>query len=304
MDDLQLTVTNPLRPVDARHRIAAACVRSGRYPSPRLHDRATCEIAAYLRARHRSDLASLSRMASARRYVELHQAYELRESAQPRVRAALEAMLVTDLAVDVIAAKFGVTPPVVQWYAAALFDVRDRLAAAHFMVHHVIEQSRQRRPHEWHDYGWKLIAYLAGDTALEQVMGAGPVKSLPELASVLRQETLLALQEKARRLAYALPVDPAGPLAKQLTVVGGAEQKSAEHVPSGIEANIQAMLETIHFEVGERDDPDSPLAEFDHTAVELNGKEMMLTAMGIKLPHLKELAELGFPDPPARSPTK
>src|SRR5688572_7015272 len=100
MDELRLSVNDPLRPVDARSRLAESLVRTARIPVASRYDRATCEITGYLRIRRSRTKGSLRRIAVPGRYADLHGAYELREAVQPRLRAALEAMLLAGVGVE------------------------------------------------------------------------------------------------------------------------------------------------------------------------------------------------------------
>ena len=62
-----------------------------------------------------------------------------------------------------IAVALGVTAAVIGFYAAACFDVCDRLAARDFIVHQVIAPDRIRQDAaQWCDALWKMTAYVGG----------------------------------------------------------------------------------------------------------------------------------------------
>lgn len=163
MDDYRCSLDNPMRPVDARSRVAEALLRTAQFPSPRRYDRALCEIAAYLRLYRGSRLTQGRRNTVAPGYQHIHQAFELRETGQPHMRAAVEAMLLTDMKFDAIASHVGVEAASVRWYEAAFFDVRERLSASHFIVHRVIEEFRERSADQWCRMVKKLIRAVSSD---------------------------------------------------------------------------------------------------------------------------------------------
>jgi hypothetical protein len=86
-----LNARNPVRPVDWRHRLAAERVASGRAFPRTTWDTATLEIASYLR---RADCDAHSRRLAAE-FPSFHLAYGIYRDADPGLRFALEARLLT-----------------------------------------------------------------------------------------------------------------------------------------------------------------------------------------------------------------
>lgn len=306
MDDYRCSLDNPMRPVDARSRVAETLLRTVQFPSPRRYDPATCKIAAYLRLRRGSGQIPGRRNPIAPGYQNIHQAFELRETGEPQMCAAVEAMLLTDMKFDAIASQVGVEPACVAWYAAAFFDVRERLSASHFIVHQVIEEYRERSEDNWCHYGWKLVAYLGGRTALEETMGTAKVTNLQELIPLLRRETLLILQAKACRLASELSADGATALTNLLQVFEAKGQNFGEPVLNDYEENIKAMMEEIPWRIGapKEEEAKTALTMFEGCAPELRAYEMMLVAHGVKLPYVEELLSKKLPPPRPTSETE
>lgn len=300
MDDLWLALESPLRPVDARSRMAGALARAARFPTAGRYDRATCELAAYLnscRGVGGGDHWPGQPGRIPARFTDLHQAYSLRLAAPPPLPAAVEAMLLTELSGDNIAQRVGVTPASIAWYAAAFFDVRDRLRCAHFILNYVIEASRQRSGGDWCQYGWKLIAYLGGDAAFQEALGASQVTSLEAWVSRLRGETRVVLHEKARRVAAGLSVADAARLTTLLAAGEATAPPVDAQAPNQFEMNIQGLMAEIPWTVGTHIQTTTRVTPFESGAAELRADEMLELELGGNLPNAEQILAATFPPP-------
>ena len=98
----------------------------------------------------------------------LHLAYAIYRDADPGLRYALEARLLTGSEAADIAAALGSDAAVVSSYQAAFFDVGDRLGKVDFIMRRVIDPPAHEA-YEFRNNGTKLLAYLGGVEALERL---------------------------------------------------------------------------------------------------------------------------------------
>lgn len=299
MDDASSSAQDGLRPLDWRLLAAQRLAQSDRFLSICDHDDLTRQVASYLRSERVSPAAEGAAPVYPHRFRNLKQAFELRTPAHDHIRATVEALLLTQLSSAEIAVRIGSTAACVGWYAAIFFDVRDRLHLPHFILAHVIDGGSRTHAATWIDYGWKLIAYLCGHTALEELIGIANIKEISDLPIVRRQETKLIAREALLRLARKLPVNQPETLMRLLTSVSGKTAASGDdEAASLLGKHVHAMLKAMPFRVGPDDNPADPLHEFEHIAAELTADEMIFVAMGGELPWEKLLKELKFPEPP------
>jgi hypothetical protein len=154
---IDLSATNPLRPADWRYRLALERVAAGLAFPRTLWDYQTLATAIYLDRLRRGE--DRRRLAAA--FPDLHLAIAIYHDQDREYRWALEAQLLAGDALSIVAAKFGVAETVVSSFESVCFDVSDRLDNADFIIPTVVGP-QPHEPYEFHNSGWKLLAYLGG----------------------------------------------------------------------------------------------------------------------------------------------
>ncbi len=271
MEDLG--ANNPLRPVDWRSRTAAFLAAAMRAASPQRHDQATHSLVAFLTAQRRA--ASIPRFRNARQksFSNWAAAYDIQRSVDQSLPYAIQALLLTDRTIEEIATAIGVTNDVIQSYADAFFDVRERLGATQFISQVVLEGSRVRNPDDWRDYGWKAVAFSGGAEALDAVMGAGRANDSQQLTDMLRTQSRFIVKEKLRRLALDCSAEDPTVLLKMAQLDIAAAESPPNDALNHFEENVNACLEALKFDVGKPDAVHPGLEPFAATAAELRAEE-------------------------------
>ena len=298
MEDANLTPGNPLRPVDWRLRLAQSAVQTGRFLPDREADKLTCRICDYLRLPDGSNRSCFGARPGSQRFDNIRRAFELRDT---NLGVVVEALLLTGMNDDAIAARCSTTPACIGWFAAAFFDVRSRIDSSHYIVQEVIEPRRTHNGGDWRRYGWLAIAYRCGADALDQVMAATKVEDLSQLTASMRLETELILRDRLLAMGNEIGTDHADVLLNLLQA-SAPSKESPGALHSRIGENIDAALRAMPFSVGEPRDPSSASAEYDGSAAELNAAELMLVTAGTGGPNLEIFQALRFPDSPISVP--
>ena len=282
---VDLSASNPFRPVDWRHRLAAERVASGRV-FPRVWDPATLEIASYLR---RAEGAAQSCRLAAE-FPSFHLAYAIYRDADPGpgLRYALEARLLTGSEAADIAAALGTDAAVVSSYQAAFFDVGDRLGKVDFIMRRVIDPPAHEE-YQFRNSGWKLLGYLGGNEALERLFPPDRQNGFDGVMSAELDATRLALTGRMRwLLEHKSDLDPR--LVKQWPEIVGLIRKESDPVKTDYERNVEQFLMGMPLQILEKSDVlNNP--EYQK-AYELRANEQMLQAAGLPVPGLEELDEL------------
>ena len=291
MEDNPLTLrqSNPLRPPDWRYQLALRLVQEARHLSRRHFDPATRAIAEQLGARGRNGPSAAGRV---RVDADFNLAMQVHRT--PPLRGVVEALILADQQPSSIAGYVGTSASAIAWYETAFFDVRDRLPAAAFIVHHVIVGTAAPSDSDPSAKVWKLAAYLGGARVLQELLGIQKVDGLEPLLASQRQQIRAALQQQLLTAASVLAANNPVAAAHLLKIVDGGKAKAhIELSLSNYEQNAQEMLESLHFWVGDRKPDDmSPLREFDQCAAELRASEQMRVAAGESLSHGEALKSM------------
>jgi hypothetical protein len=105
-------------------------------------------------------------------FPDLYPALEIYGDEDRDYRWALEAQLLAGGSRLRLAANFGLAETVIANYAAIFFDVADRLDNVDFIIPAVIGPQPHER-YEFHNSGWKTLAYLGGPGILSFVPAEG-----------------------------------------------------------------------------------------------------------------------------------
>jgi hypothetical protein len=281
---VDLIASNPFRPVDWRYRLAADRVASGlAFPRP-TWDAATLEIASYLR-RAGSDAHS-RRLAA--EFSSFHLAYGIYRDADPGLRYALEARLLTRVEAVDVADSLGTDAAVIASFQAAFFDVGDRLGKIDFIMRRVIDPPAHEA-YEFRNSGWKLLAYLGGAEALERLFHPDRQNGFDSVMSAERDATLLALACRMQWLVqHKSDLDPR--LVIHWPEIVGLIRKGGAPVLTDYERNVATFLMNMPMQILEKSDLlNDP--EFQK-AYELRASEQILEAEGLPVSGLEFVEEL------------
>ena len=281
---VDLNARNPFRPVDWRHRLAADRVASGLAFPRSTWDTATLENATYLRRAGRG--ADPRRLAA--EFSSFHLAYGIYQDADPGLRFALEARLLTRSEAADIADALGTDAAVVRSYQAAFFDVSDRLDKIDFIMRRVIDPPANEA-YQFRDSGWKLLGYFGGVEALERVFHPDRQNGFDSVMSAERDATTLALTGRMHWLVeHKSELDPR--LVMQWPEIIGLIRKKGDPVRTDYERNVEEFLKNMPMQILEKSDVlNDP--EFQKT-LELRADEQMLQAEGLPVPGLEFVEEL------------
>jgi hypothetical protein len=288
---VDLSANNPLRPVDWRHRAAAERVATGKAFPRRTWDEKTFEVAAYLRRAHRE--ADPRRLAA--EFPALHTAFGIYQHADPQLRFALEAQLMTGNEAPVVAAWLGASADVIEAYQAAFFDVRERLANVDFIIQRVVNP-QANEPYEFRDSGWKLLAYVGGVEALSPLIDPDRAGGIEGALRAHCNATMVALGDRMRWLVErGSELDPR--LMRDWPKIIGCitNKKARNSKPSDPECNIGQFFEIFPLEMVDvadrKDHPELP------TKFELRPKGQRPLAAGSPVPNVEEVNNLEFSPP-------
>jgi hypothetical protein len=281
---VDLNASNPFRPVDWRHRLAVDRVASGRAFPRRTWDAATLEIASYLgRAGRAVDPRRL-----AAEFPSFHLAYGIYRDADPGLRYALEARLLTRGEAADIADSLGTDAAVVTSYQAAFFDVGDRRGKIDFIMRRVIDPPANEA-YQFRNSGWKLLGYLGGVEALERVFHPDRQNGFDSVMSAERDATALALTGRMHWLVeHKSELDPR--LVIRWPEIIGLIRKDGNSVRTDYERNVEQFLMSMPMQILEKSDVlnDPELQK----AFELRASEQLLQAEGLPVPGLEFVEEL------------
>jgi hypothetical protein len=244
---------DPFRPVDWRWRRAAVLIDRGEPLSLASDDSAVREATAFLRAwRDCKDDADRQRLTLD--LPALYGAHRLSRAADAFARLEVEARLLTEEPYAQIGEKCGLTPEVVAAFHNTFFDVRDRLQAEGYVLHHVIGPKAHAGLTEADvDVILKLYAYAGGplvvDALVRYYRDPPIVPERPELLpSAELQELRTKLLLKASILAHTLPANASGlkkmaVLSEAVKVIRSAlRTDTAGPVPTPIEVSLGKVL--------------------------------------------------------------
>lgn len=312
MDPLHLSQLYPYRPPDARYQRASAVIQSGARLSCRHDDAPTRRILNFLRLRQRCarDWDHCQLLA---RQPGLYLAVSLRETARDRTRGAIEARLLAGEPAERIAQKTGTRKDAIEWYAAAFYDVADRLGHRDFIINEVIGTPVGYDEAAFLEHHWKLAGFLGGPGAVDRALDGGmPAAGPRNAADGLEWHsnyTRALVQQKVAVAVQALDPLTEGTSAQLLKVFAQLEvsrrrsQDGVEATPSQIERHVAAMLEAIPWRVGAPGEESPPeLRAFDTAAAELRDDQLMRVCSGETLENAEEILNMEMPAPRKNNP--
>ena len=298
--------SSPLRPVDWRHRRARQLLDQNRHSVLKLEDVETQKVYRFLRRRQlcqtESDQLDLAEMMP-----EVSGAFEIHEHPDSAMRSGVEARFLAGQSAKEVAERTGVTWRTIEFYAAAFFDVQDRLNARDFIFNHVIAASRSSKDaHAARDAEWKYFAYVGGVDLLESVMygvplADGPISRRDLVKSLAESTAVIAQRGVAERVESSTPKDIqlAGQLQK-LCGKTGITTAEEEGQLDEYQQNVAALMESLPLRVHRpgitADDIPEEIKQFEKQGITLRAHELFLFGMDGTLPNAEALANAKFPD--------
>lgn len=223
------------------------------------------------------------------------------------VKWAIEAHLLARETNREIGFRTGCAESIVDAYENLFFNVREKLNYREYVINVVLRDSvnnglNERNP----DLLWKLFGYCGGPLVLDAMIGrlVNPMwASRPDDVPMFFQDAALNLmKKKAAVSALTVPVSASTQLHLIEAFVKYVEiERTTDTMGKAqdqILGNINAMLAQIPFNIGSKvgAHKDSPLREWDESAIELSSAEMMQVAAGQNLPGYARLRHLEFPE--------
>ncbi|MEI8374213.1 MAG: hypothetical protein WCJ35_15430 [Planctomycetota bacterium] len=289
---------NPIRLADWRQRLASQLVDSGQFILLHKADPWVMKIAKYLRARiiGTTDTAK-QRLAERMPHMDL--AFRIYDAKGYSLRDLLEAYLLTGESVSTISEKIGIATEVIHAYAAAFFDVADRLDQAMFILHEVIFSDKG----EGSRAGFlKLVAYLDGMAALDDFVERTEIGSTSKLLNLIQEETRFLFLQKVLLALRKHDMHNHRATADLINTYARREGsgKQADPPPDRMKEHFQAMMAALPFNVRGRDSENVPseLRKFQTSPVELNYGELMQVSMGQNLENEADILAMTFPPRP------
>jgi hypothetical protein len=291
---------DPARPVDWRYRVARSRIDRGQFLAPGDADPALRQIWRYLRASKMS-----STEASQRRLTERMPSWDLafrvHEARDNSLRDRLAAYILTGQPATTISEKPPIAHAAITAYAAAFFDVADRLGELGFVLEQVIFSDRK----EIIPGGGtllKLVGYLEGPVALDGLTQRGEGQNVDRFLRTLERESNLLILERTARIMRGLDIRDRRSASELLKMYAHQEagKKPTEEGPEPWVERVHEMMKMLPIHVRGRvpAGEDHDLAKFEQTAVELTPQEQMLVLTGVPLLHEEELLSVEFPSRP------
>jgi hypothetical protein len=284
---VDLSANNPLRPAAWRYQAAVERVATGKAFPRLLWDTETHEVATYLRRAGRE--ADPRRLAA--EFRALHTAFGIYQHADPGLRYALEARLLTGTEASFVATSLGTDAAVVESYHAAFFDVSDRLTSVGYIMHRVVNPSADE-PYQFRDRGWKLLAYVGGAGALSRLISPDRVSGFDGAMQTNRTATKFALADRMRWLfERGSELDPRL-LGDWPTIVGliTGEEELSEYARIVHEMVMNTPMQIL-------DKAEIKNIPELQTRFELRAHQVELLANGFPIPDLEELEKFEWPSP-------
>ncbi len=192
---VNLSANNPLRPTNWRYQAAVERVATGNAFPRQRWDNETYAVGTYLRRAGRE--ADPRRLAA--EFPALHSAFGIYQHADPGLRYALEARLLTGTEASIVATSLGTDAAVVESYQAVFFDVGDRLDSVGYIMHRLVNP-KANEPYEFRNHGWKLLGYVGGAGALSRLLNPDRVNGFEGAMQTHRTATKFALANRMRWL--------------------------------------------------------------------------------------------------------
>ena len=270
----------PTRPVDWRYRAARDNVDAGRLSVSSRGDPFVKELTGYLRARAQSTTdAAKSRLAG--RMPHMDRAFQIHEARDSSMRDLLEAYLLTGEPTATISAMTRLSPEVIRVYAAAFFDVADRLNLASFILEEVIFPKGSAISSGVY---LKLLAYVEGSATLEELTQRSKIGTSNKLQRLMQEETRLSLLRKVVVSIREFDVRDDRTAAEILRLYfrDNGSGKQGEPEMNRLEEHAQSMMAALPFIVRGRDNAKVPpeVRKFQTTPVELTYDELCQVSCG------------------------
>lgn len=244
---------------------------------------------------------------------EAFRAFQIRETATPAFRSALEARILTGAGVVHVAACTGVDASVALFYHDAFFDVFDRLGARDLIVQQVLLARPPVDAHGLRDLVWKLLAYAGGAEALDAALHGPdlldrPVPPQRLLGGLLEGLELTAHQAAAQLAATAAPGNVHR--ARTLQALAAAARAAVPQGATGHDEMVEGIRTFLMSLPWKRINPSDPFAgvpdeirKFEERGIGLRAEERLKIRLGGTLDNEEELLSAHFPDrPPTSSP--
>lgn len=320
MMSLRLLADNPLRPVDWRWQRAAAILEGDRsMPASRRKDKPDgfmwINRAVKFQRELRAAQNDIQRAALAERRPDIFWAHWV-WTAQNDIKHIIEAQLLAQSPDHSIGWRCNLLPGSVKAYEALFFNVRDKLQHRSYVLNSVIGPAIHRGLNEReYDLLWKLYGYFLGPCivdALESMFtNAGWCSDPSAVGAAVMDDAVGTLKLKAALAAKTVHVNQHTQLAlleaftkfveieRNTDSVGKAQEQILDH--------ISAMMTTLPFNIGGRPhrlpDLNSPIAEFERSAIELTYEETMRLSVHQPIANEQILKNLSFPvtNPSARN---
>ena len=222
-------------------------------------------------------------------------------------RYIVEARILAQQTNREIAYAEGATEGTIAAYEQLFFSVRDRLFNADYIYHKVMGGSLQTSLSSA-DYGilWKLYGYVGGPFVLDAISRriANPswVSRPDEVIAFFHDVTVGTMKSKAAIAAATIPVNSETRIPILESFVRYVEvERSTEgggQAENQILGNLTEMLTLLPFVVGTKQGAIASrgAAQFDTSAVELRGSDLIALASGGEIENQEELLGLKFPN--------
>jgi len=292
------------RPADWRYRRADWLRANGRYTRKNKDDRYVALARRYLVQREKcQDVYAEERLAN--QMPGLYYAHKIYLRTETDDRWTIEARILADQPVNLIARKQHTTPEVIWWYEKLFFDVRDKLQSRDYIINRVLGPAVHRGINERDfDLLLKLYALLGGPLVVDALVsmsmltGAKP-QNEQELEAYFKRDTADCVRRKASLAARCVPINSH----TQMTLLDTHHKLLAleQAKDDGIDAtnqiitSLQTTLANIPFHAA-KERPSLPaLQGYDKLSVELRADELIRAGTGEELNLKEELTLFQFP---------
>jgi hypothetical protein len=213
----------------------------------------------------------------------------------------IQAHLLTNAPPAQIAARFGLGEGAIKAYHDCFYDVRDRLASSDYIIPAVILAGRpDLAAADSAETAIKLIAYLGGPAALQQILPAPGARSGSVDLIAAFADAAGSLVDALQYVAVLKQPSVADTIARE-RLAQGVRRRTADQPEqlNEYEKNIQALLSTFTYRMRSRNPEDyhPSLRPFMESTIELRAHEAAHVKAGGVLPNAAELLAATFPPP-------
>ncbi len=308
----ELNPQNPLRPPHWRWQRALQLAEGA--PVSRQADDIHTRLAGRFRKRLlAAQLDPQLQLTLQTKFTDLYLAHTVAVSSEPayrELRNELEARILTNESVSVLASRLGFRQTAVEAYERMFFDVRERLGRPAYILHFIIGSTTCGQLTErMTGVLWKLFGYYGGPICLDVLISGFEGQDLMVgMTTTETLDSLIALRQRQKMLVGAATI-PINVLTQQ--IIWDSWHKLRQHEQTaqtagaqrnGILANVEALLKLQPFGVGKQIEPMNAKAakklEKYESGAELRGDELHRIGLGQDLPAnvATLLAEMAFPE--------